>query len=68
LVQREVAAAADMVAGMVPPDSAPATAWQLNFGFILKSTISHANLPPQVHPAKASILEHAQKVWQYPGK
>jgi hypothetical protein len=68
LVQHRVAAATDMVASMVPPDSAPATAWQLNFGFILKATISYANLAPQVHPGKASILEHAQKVLKVPGK
>jgi hypothetical protein len=68
LVQHKVAAATDMVAGMVPPDSAPATAWQLNFGFILKAIISHANLAPQVHSGKASIFERAQKAWEWPGK
>jgi hypothetical protein len=68
LVQQKVAAAADMVAGMVPPDSAPAPAWHINFGFILQATMSPARFAPQVHPVEASILEHAQTVLKMPEK
>lgn len=68
VVQQKVAVAADMVAAMVPPDSAPAPAWHINFGFILQATMSPARLAPQVHPDKASILEHAQRVLKMPEK
>jgi hypothetical protein len=68
LVQQKVAAATDMVAAMVPPDSAPAAAWHINFGFILQATMSPARLAPQVHPVEASILEHAQRVLKMPEK
>ena len=68
VVQQKIAVAAAMVAGMVPPDSAPALAWHINFGFILQATMSPARLAPQVHLTKASILEHAQRVLKMPEK
>lgn len=68
VVQQKIAVAAAMVAGMVPPDSAPALAWHINFGFILQATMSPARLAPQVHPSKASNLEHAQRVLKIPEK
>ena len=61
-MQHKVAVATDMVVAMDPPDQAPKSAWHINFGFSLKTTMSHANLAPKVHPAKASILQHAQRV------
>jgi hypothetical protein len=68
VVQQKVAVATDMVAAIVPPDSAPAPAWHINFGFILQATLSPARLAPQVHPVEASILEHAQTVLKMPEK
>jgi len=68
VLQQKVAVAANMVAAMVPPDLAPKAAWHINFGFILQATMSRADLAPQVHPAKAITIQHAQRVWKMPKK